>query len=393
MQHLTATRVLIPGVIGPYDAHVELADDWNGHVRPLFSLTIVRQIAADTQAQAGEYGHDNVITAHVIDGDPGRDGEHRAVVLVVNWQWWDQDGGARKVTDIVEPTSYGLYAIGGDSWCWEFQTWDCRCEEKNPWHVTVCQCGQPRAMQVAVPKGMKATRVGVDGLGSYPAFVVEHARLGQLVAPHFTLDTVRQLADDTQKAAAQYDPRSAETIHVLDAAPAPDGTRRSIVLHTDWCIEVDDGPADAVRVVAPDQFGLYPVAPDWHWRITTWSCVCGNANAWDDDQCHACTLTRAGQPKTDLEAAAWKVGRLLRAQAPEATSALIDLTELAHITAVYAGIDEISTADDGPFDTETLGTADAEIQQALEKAAIGDLTNAGWEPVLPSRYLITFGRQ
>lgn len=219
MQNLTATRVVIPGVVGPYDGHVDLGTHWNGYAQPLFTLDTVRQIATDTQTLADECGFDSVITAHVIDGDPGHEGEPRSVVLVVNWQWWEQGNGAKNVTHISEPTADGLYGLGGSSWCWEFQIWDCRCEEKNPWHVAVCECGQPRDMQAAVPDGMRATRVCVDGPATYPAFVVKHARYGQRVTPYFTLDTVRQLADDTQKAAAQYDPHSAETIHVLDTAP------------------------------------------------------------------------------------------------------------------------------------------------------------------------------
>ncbi|MER6632225.1 hypothetical protein ABT301_29095 [Streptomyces sp. NPDC000987] len=393
-QRLTATRVSLPSVIGPYDAHVELADHWNGYARPLFTLDTVRKIATDTQVLAEECGYNDAITAHVIDGDHGRDGEHRAVVLIVKWLYWE-DGGSKKVTDIVEPTTYGLYGIGGSSWCWEFQTWDCLCQEKNPWHVTVCQCGELRDMQVAVPDGMRATRVCVDGLDAYPAFVAEHAQYGQRVTPYFTLDTVRQLATGTQEAAAQqHDPRSAETIHVLETAPDTAGNRGAIVLHTDWFTEVDEGPKDAVRTVVPNEHGLYPIGPDWHWRIAWWVCGCGNDNAWHDDQCSACGLTRAEQPKAILETASRKVGRLLQAQAPEATSALVDLTNLARIIAVYAGDTEIDTADDtGPFDTETLGAADAEIQQALEKAVIGDLAGAGWEPVEQSIYRITFGSE
>ncbi|MEU0060934.1 hypothetical protein [Streptomyces sp. NPDC006334] len=394
MQNLTATRVLLPGIIGPYDAHVDLADHWNGFVRPLFTLDTVRQIATDTQAQADECGRDDVITAHVIDGDTGRSGEHRAVVLVVNWPYWGQDGGAKKATNIVEPTTYGLYGIGGSSWSWEFQTWDCRCEEKNPWHVTVCQCGELRDMQVAAPKGMRATRVSVDGSEAYPAFVAEHARYGQHVTPHFTLDTVRQLAVGTQEAAAQHDPRSAETVHVLETAPDTGGNRGVIVLHIDWFTEVDEGPKDAVRTIVPTEHGLYAVGSDWHWKIAGWWCVCDQDNLWNDNQCNACGLARAEQPKTGLDTAVWKVGRVLRTLVPAVTAALVDLTHLGHICAVFAGDVEVDLGDDtGPFDAETLGEADEILRQALDEAA-GDLTGSGWERVPDKRsdrlYRITF---
>ncbi|WP_406178034.1 hypothetical protein [Streptomyces canus] len=393
MQDLTATRVLIPGVIGPYDAHVNLGLHWNHYVRPLFTLDTVRQIATDTQAQADECGSDSVITAHVIDGDPGRDGEPRSVVLVVNWQWWDQDKGAKNVTTILEPIAGGLYGIGNSSWCWEFETWDCLCEEKNPWHIEVCQCGQPRDVQVAVPDGMIATRVCIDGPATYPAFVVK--QYGRTVTPYFPLDTVRQLAADTQEFAAQHDPRSVETIHVLETAPDSAGERGTIVLHADWVIEDAEGPADAARIVAPDERGLYRIGPDWHWSFAWWWCACETDNVWHEHRCSACGMTRAEQPKKRLESATWKAARLLRALVPEATSALVDLTDLARICAVHAGDTELDMADDtGPFDTETLGSADEALRQALDDAEPSDLAEAGWEHVTDDAsahvYRITF---
>ncbi|MGW3308263.1 hypothetical protein ACWDG9_16945 [Streptomyces sp. NPDC001073] len=381
MQTLTVTRVLIPGVIGPYDAHVNLAADWNGFAQPLFTLDTVRQIATDTQAQADECGSDAVITVHVIDGDPGAEGEPRAVVLTVNWQWWSQDGGAKKVTAIAEPTADGLYGLPGSSLCWEIEIWDCPCAEKNPWHVAVCQCGQLRDMQVAVPEGMVATRVCVDGPATYPAFVVAHARPGQhSINPYFPLDAVRELAADTQKAAAQYDPRSAETIHVLETLPGATGNRGTLVLHADWATEADEGPADAARIVVPDEHGLYAVGPDWHWSLASWWCACGAHGAWHL-QCLACGLTRTEQPTTPLDAAAWKVAHILRTLAPEATSALVDLHDSARICALYAGDSEIGTADDtGALDTETLGAADEALREALDATAPGDLAKSEWEP-------------
>jgi hypothetical protein len=395
MQNLTMTRVLIPGVIGPYDAHVNLAADWNGFAQPLFTLSTVRQIASDTQAQADECGSDAVVTVHVIDGDPGPEGEPRAVVLTVNWQWWCQDKGAKKVTAIAEPTVDGLYGLPGSSLCWEIETWDCTCEEKNPWHVAACQCGQLRDMQVAVPDGMVATRVRVDGLASYPAFVVEDARRGQHITPYFPLDAVRELAADTQKAAAQNDPRSAETIHVLETLPDATGNRGTLVLHADWVTEADEGAADAAKVVVPNEHGLYPVGPDWHWALACWWCTCGWDNAWHRAACRACGLTRAGQPATPLEAAARRAGLILRTLAPEATSALVDLHDAARICAVYVGDTEIDTADGtGVFDTVTLGVADEALRQALDGASPSDLAKSKWEPAPDAEsadlYRITF---
>ncbi|MEU2264974.1 hypothetical protein ABZ568_00670 [Streptomyces olindensis] len=394
MPNLTATRVVIPGVIGPYDAHVNLDLHWNGSARPLFTLDTARQIAADTQAQADECGSDSVITAHIIDGDPGRDGEARSVVLVVNWQWWDQDKSAKNVTTIIEPTVDGLYGIGASSWNWEYQIWDCHCEAENPWHIEVCRCGQPRDLQTAVPDGMIATRVCIDGPDTYPALIVEDDRHGGRVTPYFTLDGVRQLAADTHKY-AERDPRSAETIHILETAPDAAGERGTIVLHADWVVEDQDGPADAARVVAPNEHGLYRIGPDWHWSLAWWWCACETYNHWHEYRCSGCGMTRAEQPKKGLEAATWKAARLLRALAPEATSALVDLTDLPRICTVYAGDTELDMADDtGPFDTETLGAADEALRQALDDVEPSDLAEAGWEPVADDEsdhvYRVTF---
>jgi hypothetical protein len=395
MHDLTATRVLIPGVLGPYDAHVNLAHDGNRFASPLFTLDTVREIATRTQELADECGSNDVITAHVIDGDPHNGGEPRAVVLTVNWQYWDEDGCAKKVTHIAEPTLDGLYAFPGSSWPWEFQIWDCPCGEENRWHITQCpQCDRRRDIEVAVPDGMVATRVCIDGPATYPAYVAKDARYGQLVDPYFTLDTVRELAADTQKAAVT-DPRSSETIHVLETAPDREGNRGTIVLHADWVTEDAEGPEEAARIIAPNDHSLYRVGPDWHWSLAWWWCICDTENGWHFDQCSQCGLTRAEQPKPGLEAAAWKVGRLLRAQAPGVTAALIDLTDQAYICEVFEADGRIVTHDDtGPFDTETLGQADEVLRKALDEATLGDLHSSSWEHTpddeSTSLYRITF---
>ncbi|MET7809780.1 hypothetical protein ABZT26_02835 [Streptomyces sp. NPDC005395] len=390
MRHLTATRVLIPGVIGPYDAHVNLDTHWNGYARPLFTLDTVRQIATDTQAEADECGSDAMITVHVIDGDPTSRGETRAVVAIVNWQYWDADHGAKHVTDIAVPTEDGLYGLG--TWCWEFHEWHCHCGERNQWHIILCpQCDRHRDVQAATPDGMTATRVRIDGGPTFPAFIDSSEQNRLRVTPHFPLDTVRELAAYTQKNTGP-DPRSSETIHVLETEPDAAGNRGVIVVHTDWILEVDEGPANAARTVVPDEHDLYPIGDDWDWSVACWWCTkCERDNLWHHHRCSECGLTRKEQPAAALRAAVQEVGQLLRTLAPEATSALVDLTDLARVQAVFAGDTEIDTADDtGPFDTETLGACDTALRRAIDHAVIGDLTEAGWEPVELSQYRITF---
>ncbi|MFD3851667.1 hypothetical protein ACFWVB_38215 [Streptomyces microflavus] len=200
MQDLTATRVSIPGVIGPYDAYVHLGDQWNGFARPLFALDTVREIAAHTQILADEGGCNSVVTAHVIDGDPDSEGMPRAVVLTVNWQFWDQDGGASKVTTVAESTAEGLYPVGGSSWTWEIETWTCACQESNPWHLAVCHCGQPRDRQPAVPleaatwtAGATLRRLAPGTTAALVELLDGHARIVGVFAGETEIDT----ADDT----------------------------------------------------------------------------------------------------------------------------------------------------------------------------------------------------
>jgi hypothetical protein len=124
VQNLTATRVLIPGVTGPYDTYVDLADHWNGYARPLFPLDTVRRIAADTQAEAARHGHGSVDTVHVLEGggncaghDDSADRAEYAVVLVICWMHLDGDK-REQATEVLQPNEDGRYAIGGFEWWW-----------------------------------------------------------------------------------------------------------------------------------------------------------------------------------------------------------------------------------------------------------------------------------
>ncbi|MFE7214587.1 hypothetical protein ACFU93_32525 [Streptomyces sp. NPDC057611] len=96
-----------------------------------------------------------------------------------------------------------------------------------------------------------------------------------------------------------------------------------------------------------------------------------------------------------LANSARRVGEVLRTLVPEATSALVDLTDSARVCAVFADEREVDTADDtGPFDTETLGAADQVLRRALDDATPADLAAAGWEHLPDEQsaqlYRITF---
>ncbi|MFE3033029.1 hypothetical protein ACFXKY_15465 [Streptomyces canus] len=99
-----------------YPALVDPADQTSdGYVRPWFDLGTVRQIAANTQADAALYGHGSIDTVHVIDGTVS--GTRHAVVLVIAWMYLDGDR-LEKATQVLQPNDDDRYAIGGHAWCW-----------------------------------------------------------------------------------------------------------------------------------------------------------------------------------------------------------------------------------------------------------------------------------
>lgn len=111
------------------------------------------------------------------------------------------------------------------------------------------------------------------------------------------------------------------------------GAARAVVICVHWQ-PVDDEASGAVDVIEPHDDGYYPIGGrEWPWCVVTWECACGYAQDYQDTEC-LCGLTRDGQPKAPLGTAGVQVGQILRALAPEATSALIDLTDLARVCGV-----------------------------------------------------------
>jgi hypothetical protein len=300
-----------------------------------------------------------------------------------------------------------------------------------------------------------ATRVCIDDmLGPFDCTLDPTNRWNGWLSPHFALDAVRALSNQTLRMADEdgYDcvdtihvidgrADSQDTVHIIEGGPsrnreegeetqavavhipwrglsrganatittaAPQsrktarkrkvtgrGARRAVVVHIRWQY-LDEGSDTAATTVSPDAEGLYPIGGwEWTWHFASWWCACGNDFDWHETQC-PCGLTRDSQPKAPLGTAGVKVGQILRQVAPEATSALIDLTDLARVCAVFAGNSELDTADDtGPFDTETLGWADEVLRMAMDEAAVPEDINAsGWERVPDEKstalYRVTF---
>ncbi|MEU1077813.1 MULTISPECIES: hypothetical protein [unclassified Streptomyces] len=302
-----------------------------------------------------------------------------------------------------------------------------------------------------------ATRVCIDDiLGPLDCTLDPSNRWNGWLSPHFTLDAARELSAQTLRLAEEDGYDCVDTIHVIEGradsqdtvhlieggprrhydeeddteenlaiavripwrslsrgatatiAPATPqarkaarkrkvtgrGAPRAVVVHIRWQY-LDEGSDTAANIVHPDDEGLYPIGGwEWTWSFASWWCACGEDSVWHETQC-PCGLTRDAQPKTPLGTAGVEVGKILRAVTPQATSALVDITGLARVCAVFAGDSEIDTADDtGPFDTETLGWADEVLRMAMDNAAPEDIAASGWELVPDERsaalYRITF---
>ncbi|MGW2074225.1 hypothetical protein ACWCPK_38290 [Streptomyces sp. NPDC001953] len=286
------------------------------------------------------------------------------------------------------------------------------------------------------------SRVCIDDmLGPFDCKLDPNNRWNGWMSPYFTLDAARELSAQTLRMADEYGYDCTDTIHAIEgrtdsrdtvhiiesdlkrvtdeeeehddreplaiavrvnwrdldegageattlavATPAArkaarrrkpngKGATRTVVVHIRW--QWADESDTAANVIEPTRDGLYGIGGwEWTWSCTVWWCPgCGSHADWHDTECW-CGLTR---PETDLAVAAWTAGCILHDRAPEATSALVDLSA-ARIVSVFADDPEIDTADDtGPFDTETLGSADEILRKALDRTTPADLSAAGWE--------------
>ncbi|MFZ3595069.1 hypothetical protein [Streptomyces sp. BH104] len=216
--------------------------------------------------------------------------------------------------------------------------------------------------------GLIETYVCVDDRHIYPAVIT--GRHGGWLSPGFTLDAVRQLASDTQEMANEHGHDCVDQIKVIDGGPEP------VVLHIRWPF-IDDGAADAVSVVKPDDDGRYWIGGgEWTWHEV------------DGPLFHTQNETFEAWQRLLAESAR-RVGEIVRTQMPNATAALLNLEGLGRIDAIEAvgGVawptgDESDGPDGyGPFDTEMLGDADEVLRLALDYGRDRtDLELGGWRP-------------
>lgn len=196
------------------------------------------------------------------------------------------------------------------------------------------------------------------------------------VSPRFTLDAARELAAQTQRLAEECSPEGVDTVHVIDFGASDDNGRPvAVVLKISWMYLEEEGPRKSTDIIEPDEEGRYNIGGwEWAWGFVTWWCACGSYQPWHVTECEGwqCGLSR--EKGTALAGAARKVFGILRRLAPEATEVLV---EDQRVVGVLAHGGELNLGDGGPFDTETLGEADAVLRDA-----IGDDTDAYSLPFL-----------
>ncbi|WP_331757022.1 hypothetical protein OH782_41335 (plasmid) [Streptomyces sp. NBC_01544] len=142
--------------------------------------------------------------------------------------------------------------------------------------------------------GLIRTRVTLDGPRSYAAVLNPSNRWNGFVSPLFTLDTVRQLATDTQTMATEYGHDCADTVHVIDGGTDTEGAPVAVVLHIRWQY-IEEGPAEITSIITPTTDRLYGIGGwEWTWSIATWECACGR---WIDH--HITPCTHCGRDRTD----------------------------------------------------------------------------------------------
>ncbi|MFG2162836.1 hypothetical protein [Streptomyces olivaceus] len=270
---------------------------------------------------------------------------------------------------------------------------------------------------------MIETRVCIDDdFGPFDCKLDPANRWNGFLSPYFPLDVARQVSAQTIRAAEEYGYDCVDTVHVIEGrADSPDtvhvieggpsrydeeggdlavavrvnwrnvdrgtaraatitdatpqarkaarrrrpggrGARRAIVVQVRW-MYLDEGSDTAVSAILPDDEGLFPIGGwEWTWGFSHWWCLCGEGQEWHLPRCE-CGVTR--DQAQALQEAAPEVGAILRTLAPGVTAALFETDGAPRLTVVVDGAAELNLGDGGPFDTETLGEADAVLRGAL----------------------------
>lgn len=218
------------------------------------------------------------------------------------------------------------------------------------------------------------TKVCIDDmLGPLDAKVDPHNLWNGFVSPRFTLDAARELAAQTQREVEEYGADGMDTVHVIDVGgKGREGKPLVVVLKISWMYLEDEGARQVTHIIEPDDDGRYSIGGwEWCWSYAAWWCTCSTDHDWHVPHCEDCGMTR--DQSHALKEAAPRIGEILHRLVPEATAALFETDGAPHIVGVFAGETELNIGDGGPFDSETLGEADAALQAVLGS----DLTTGG----------------
>ncbi|MEU1853911.1 hypothetical protein ABZ499_32810 [Streptomyces sp. NPDC019990] len=121
---------------------------------------------------------------------------------------------------------------------------------------------------------MVEVTVSANERDHYTALVDPADQRDGFVNPWFDLDTVREIAADTRRAAWRYGHDSIDTVHVLSGKVARrrDGkmqsVREAVVLVISWMRLGTDQHEQAVKILQPNDDGRYAVGGhDWTWFV------------------------------------------------------------------------------------------------------------------------------
>lgn len=197
-------------------------------------------------------------------------------------RYWTEDGARRTFADTVghAEAGNGLHDLSG--WTAYLDgdnrdTWEPACTQLEPYGGrTAYALDLDKA--AALPIGPAPARglahrplsamvdvlVCANDHDRYSAKVDPADQRDGHVRPWFALDTVREIAEDTQAEAARYGHGSADTVHVVEGDVH--GMAHAVVLVVSWMYMGSEWRREAAEILHPNAEGRYAVGGhDWCW--------------------------------------------------------------------------------------------------------------------------------
>ncbi|MFD5788606.1 hypothetical protein ACFWH1_18535 [Streptomyces sp. NPDC127037] len=218
------------------------------------------------------------------------------------------------------------------------------------------------------------TYVTCTGSEVYPARLNPDARWNGWVCPAFTLDTVRQIAADTQAAAERNGHLCTDTIHVTDGGFTSEGEPQALVMRISWLL-LDEGDSTAIEIIKPSGDGMYAIGSHaWCWsEVEDRSLTLAHNAAWD-------ARNRA------LKESVRRAGEILRLVVPGVSAAgvIVEHGKPRLISVVADQAIAWRESDEGgsPLDDDVIGDATDVLAEALEFGSTPEaLQSGGWTPM------------